>query len=262
MKLKLQRPLVVLDFETTGPHPSIDRIVQAAFLKLRPDGSRTSWSTLVQPGCPIPQDATDVHGITDEDVRDAPRFEAIASKVVRALDGCDLAGFGIRRFDWPLLQAELRRAGVVMEHKPHLIDALQVFFAFNPRDLSAAVKTYCGREHMSAHDAMADVEASLEVLEAQLERHEELPHGVAELEEWLNPRDPNAIDEAGKFRWQGDVAVVAFGKNLGIEMRKVDKGFYRWLLSGDFAEDTKALARAALEGRFPVRQDKEAARAV
>lgn len=260
MKLKLERPLVVLDFETTGPNAQQDRIIQAAFLKLKPDGTRTTWQTLVNPGCLIPSDATAVHGITTEEVADAPRFEELAPKLARALDGCDVAGFGVRRFDWPLLMAEFRRAGVVFEWKPRVVDALQVFFTFNPRDLSAAVETYCGRKHVSAHDAMADVEAALEVLEAQLERHDELPREVAALEEWLNPRDPNAIDEEGKFRWQGDVAVIAFGKNAGTPLAEAEAKFLNWMLKNDFPDDAKHIAREALAGRFPVKTQEEAPR--
>lgn len=259
--LKLDRPLVVLDLETTGVNPREDRIVQMAFLKLKPDGTRTNWSTLINPGVHIPPEATDVHGITDAEVESAPAFASVAPRVARALEGCDIAGFNVRRFDWPLLQAELRRAGVAFEWQPRILDALQVFYAFHPRDLSAAVKVYCGREHVSAHDAVADVEASLEVLEAQLERHEELPLAVGELVDWLNPRDPNAIDSDGKFKWAGDVPTVAFGKHLGLPMEKVDRGFFRWIASGDFPEDTKAIAREAAMGRFPVKEQ-EAQRAV
>ena len=118
LNLKLERPLAVLDLETTGVDPGSDRIVEVGVLKLSPGRrARSAIAALVHPGLPIPAAATTIHGITDEDVADRPRFRRIAPGLARLLEGADLAGFNLRRFDLPLLTAEFRRAGVAFAHR-------------------------------------------------------------------------------------------------------------------------------------------------
>ena len=146
--LQLERPLAVLDTETTGVDPLTDRIVELAVVRLDPDGAARRYRRLVDPGVPIPPAATAVHGIADADVAGRPRFAAIADRLARRLDGCDLAGFNLRRFDLPLLAAEFARAGVAFDPADRaVVDAQQIYHAREPRDLAAAVRFYCGREH-------------------------------------------------------------------------------------------------------------------
>ena len=160
-RLALRRPLVFMDLETTGLSTQEDRIVQMAVLKLLPGREFTSHSTLVDPGVPITSAATAVHGISDEHVAGQPRFEALAPRLAAYLDGCDFAGFGIARFDLPLLLAEFRRAACDFSLEGRrVIDALAIFHQREPRTLEAALRFYRGRELEGAHDALADVEAS------------------------------------------------------------------------------------------------------
>lgn len=182
--MKLIRPLVVFDLETTGVSVYTDRIVQMAFIKVKPDGTTTEWQTLVNPGREIPPGATAVHGITDEMVRDAPRFRDVARKVQGGIAGCDLAGFNAARFDWPMLAAEFRRVGIDTE-EPVIVDAMKVFYRFAPRNLAAAVETYLGRAHEGAHDALSDARATLEVLRAQMKAHAELPQTPSDIPTFL-----------------------------------------------------------------------------
>lgn len=183
--MKLVRPLVVFDLETTGPVPYFDRIVQMAFVKVLPDGSTREWQTLVNPGRRIPASATEVHGITDAMVAEAPRFYDLARKVEAGIAGCDLAGFNAARFDWPCLRAEFNRVGIEVV-EPVLVDAMRIFQRFAPRNLAAAVATYCGRAHEGAHDAMADAKATLDVLRAQVRTHEgEMPNTPEAIASWL-----------------------------------------------------------------------------
>lgn len=259
--MKLQRPLVVIDLEATGPDPLIDRIVQIACVKVKPDGTRTEWQSLVNPKIPIPARSTEIHGITDEMVKGAPTFWDIARSVEAGIRGCDLGGFNIKRYDWPLLKTEFARVGIKFTTEPLLVDALKIFHHFAPRNLAVAVQTYCGREHEAAHNALSDARATLDVLEAQLQKHAgEMPETPEEIAAWLTPpRDPDHLDAEGKFRWLGDEVVITFGKHAGQPLQKVGERFLKWMLGADFAEDAKAIARDALNGKFPSKETAHAA---
>lgn len=260
MTLKLERPLVFFDLETTGVKVGSDRIVQVAAVKRHPDGKRSEWKTFVNPGIPIPKASTEIHGITNDIVAKAPSFDEVGPKLARAIDGCDLAGFNVKKFDWPFLLAEFDRVGLQVERKRRFVDVMLIFHSFVRRDLSAATQHYLGREHADAHDALADVLVTEAILDAQLVKHPEVPRTAAEIDAWLFPVDPDAIDEGGRFRWVGGVPVVAFGKHAGTPLAKVDPGFLRWMQDAGFiGEDAKAIAREALSGRFPTKQSEKAA---
>ena len=207
MELKLERPLAVFDLETTGVRIGSDRIAQIGVVKLMPDGRRLPWQTLVRPGIPIPPEATAVHGISDADVADAPSPEAIAGELLELLAGCDLSGFNVLRFDLPFLAEELHRVGVHWDTtRLRVVDVQRIFHKMEPRDLSAALRFYCGKEHGGAHDALADVEATADVLLAQVNAGADLPGDVDGLGEFSGDR-LRAPDAAGKLQYdeQGQV---------------------------------------------------------
>jgi len=255
--LALERPLVVFDLETTGVNPHYDRIVEVSALKLLPDGKRDSLNLRVNPERVIPAAATAIHGITNEDVATAPVFAEAAAEILRFLARSDLAGFGITRFDVPLLCQEFRRVGFEFSLTDvRLVDVQRIYHMREPRTLSAALKFYCGQDHADAHSAEADVRATLNVLEAQFLRYEDLPRNVAELDELCNPRDTDAIDEQGKLKWRGNEAAIAFGQKSGITLREMaanEPGYLRWMLNKDFSAEVKEIVRAALAGKFPQR---------
>jgi DNA polymerase-3 subunit epsilon len=183
--LKLSRPLVFFDLETTGPDPYADRVVEISVLKVAPDGSREGRTRRINPGRPIPPEATAVHGIRDEDVRDSPQFRQIARSLLEFLEDADLAGYNVRRFDAPILDREFRDCGMDLGlSRRRVIDAMTIFHRKEPRDLSAAVRLFLGRPHEGAHSAEADVAAAAEVLDAQLERYPDLPRTVEALDTW------------------------------------------------------------------------------
>lgn len=253
--LQLQRPLVFFDLETTGTDPATDKIVEIAALRLEPDGTRSARTRRIHPRRPIPAEATAIHGIRDEDVREAPPFEQIARGLIEFLDRADLAGFNIARFDVPLLEREMREAGQDLAlGQRKIVDVMTIFHRKHPRDLNAAVQVYLGRDHRGAHEAAADVAATLEVLEAQLARHEDLPRDVDRLDAWIRPTPPGAADRQGKFVWRGGEVVLGFGKHQGRplkEMATTERGYLEWIVSSDFPPDAKDLVRQALNGRFP-----------
>jgi DNA polymerase III subunit epsilon len=258
--LQLDRPLVCFDLETTGIDVQQDRIVQVAMIRLEPGGKRRTYSTLVNPGRPIPAAATAVHGIDDAMVLTAPRFDQILDDVLRLLEGADLSGFNFIRFDLPLLEAEIARHGRVLDIRGRrLIDAMTIFHRQEPRHLEAAVRFYCGRELAGAHSAQADAEATLAVLDAQLARYPDLPRHPDGLHEFCNPDHGRFVDRARKFRWNNqDEAELVFGKHAGKTLRAMaadarDRGYLEWILGSDFAQEVKDIVRRALGGDFPTR---------
>jgi DNA polymerase-3 subunit epsilon len=255
--LELTRSLIVLDLETTGTDPATDRIVEISVLRISPDGGRESRTRRINPGRPIPPEATAVHGIRDEDVLDEPTFRKVARGLLEFIGDADLAGFNAQRFDIPLLAREFRDCGLDLDlGRRSVVDVMTIFHRMEPRDLSAAVRFYLGREHAGAHGAEADVLATAEVLDAQLARYPDLPRGVEDLDRWCNPAPDNAVDRSGKFVWRGGDVVFAFGKNQGRTLKEVarsDRGYLQWIAGADFPEDARTIVREAMDGRYPER---------
>lgn len=257
-RLAVDRALIVFDLEATGVDPSTDRIVEIAACRIEPDGTRSWFERRVNPGIPIPPAAAAVHGITDDDVRDEPGFDAIAAELERFLADADLAGFNVARFDVPMLDAELRRVGVDARlGDRRVVDAMTIYHRKERRDLAAAVRLYLGRDHDGAHAARADVEATVGVIEEQVRRYDDLPGTVAGLDEWCKAPPPGALDHGRRLVWRGDEAVINFGPHRGRTLRELvddpdSRGFLRWILGKDFDDDVKRIVRDALDGRFPV----------
>ena len=256
--LELSRPLVVFDIESTGTNPQRDRIVELAVIKIFPDGQMQNTVRRLYPEMPIPPAATEIHHITDEDVKDCPPFSCIADKLFNYLEDCDLAGYNIQGFDIPLLENEFKRVGLDLNTASRrVIDADTLFCKLYPRTLTAAYKFFCGKDLEGAHGAAADTAATWEVLLGQLEKHPELPREIAELAQYSNNSDPDAIDRNRRFKFNGDEAVVNFGKYSGRTLRDIaenEPGFLRWIIKSDFPDDVKNIAQNALMGKFPIRQ--------
>lgn len=258
-KLQFEKPIIFFDLETTGISAPHDRIVELTAIKLSPDGSRAVWTRRMNPGMPIPKSATDVHGITNDDVAGEPEFSFHAVELQKFIGDADLGGFGVSRLDIPLLETEFRRAGVEFSRRGRrIVDAQILFHMLEPRDLAAAYKKYCGEELTNAHTSQGDVEASMAVIEGILRMHAELPRTVEGLNALCNREQENWIDSQGKFTWSSGVAVVGFGKYKGVPIRSLvqtDPRYFDWMLKSDFAEDTKAVAARALRGDYPEAPD-------
>ena len=256
MVLKLTKPLAVIDLETTGLNVESDRIVEISVLVIRPDGSRVSKTRRVNPGVPIPPEATAVHGIRDADVADEPRFAQIAAGFLEFLGDADLAGYNLRGFDLPLLTREFERAGRPLSLAGRaVVDAMEIFKRKEPRDLAAAYRFFCGKSRDDLHSADADVLACAEILEAQLARYDDLPREPAALDTLFRPP---WIDREGKFAWRGGEAVFNFGKRRGQTLKAVaaeDPSYLDWMAGANFPEDAREIARRALRGEFPEQSD-------
>lgn len=248
--LPLDRPMAVFDLETTGKNVKRDRIVEICVLRIELDGSNQITTHRINPGIPIPAGASKVHGITDADVAGKPTFKRIARGLAAHLEGCDLCGFNLVRYDVKLLLAEFRRVDVPFSIEGRrLIDPCTIYHMQEKRDLTAAMRHYCGRDHEGAHGAEKDVLAALHVLNAQMTRYDHLPRTVAELHDHL--RDPSAVDFEGKFlrNDEGEI-VLGFSDHEGRtleDMAHNDPGFLRWMLGKDFMDDAKVIAAEALD---------------
>lgn len=242
MKLNLKNPLVFFDLETTGINIAADRIVELSYLKVDTRGNETTKTIRINPQMPIPPKVTAIHGISDEDVKDAPTFNEVAKSLARDLEGCDLAGYNSVRFDIPLLAEEFLRAGVDIDLKRRkFVDVQVIFMKMEPRTLTAAYKFFANKELKDAHSAEADTRATYEVLQAQLDRYSNLENDVAKLAEF-SAHNRN-VDFAGRIVYnEEDVEVFNFGKYKGKPVSEVldrDPGYYGWMMQGDFPLYTK-----------------------
>ena len=244
MKLKLTKPLCFFDLETTGTDVSKDRIIEIAIIKVNIDGSRESLEIRLNPGIPIPPESTLIHGITDEMVANEPKFKDNARNIYNFLKGCDLAGFNSDRFDIPLLVEELLRADLDFDFKnTKTIDVQNIFHKMESRTLSAALKFYCDKELTDAHTAIADANATLDVLIAQLDRYSELEPNVDFLNHFSTRK--KTADFAGFLIYNKDDEICfGFGKHKGKkvnEILKEEPGYFGWILNADFPRYTNKI---------------------
>ena len=253
MKLNLKHPLVFFDLETTGINIATDRIVELCYIKVYPNGNEESKSMRINPEMHIPEASSAIHGIYDEDVKDCPTFKQIARELANAIEGCDLAGFNSNRFDIPMLAEEFLRAEVDFDMtRRKFIDVQNIYHKLERRTLSAAYKFYCGKDLENAHSALADTQATYEVLQAQLDKYpNELQNDMQFLADFS--RMSNNVDFAGRivYNEQG-VEVFNFGKYKGMPVTEVlqkDSGYYGWVMQGDFTRNTKqVLTQLRLRG--------------
>lgn len=257
MRLKLERPLVFFDLETTGVNIGTDRIVEISYYKVFPNGNREGKTYRVKPTMitsqgeevqmHIPDEAAAVHGIHDEDVANCPTFKELAHEIADAIADADLAGYNSNKFDVPLLAEEFLRVGITMDlKKKKMVDAFTIFTKNEPRTLTAAYKFYCGKNLEDAHSADADTMATYEVLMAQLERYDDVPDTVEALHDYTQGKTPFA-DFAGRIAYnERGIEVFNFGKYKGMPVEDVlrrDRSYFSWLMDTDFPMYTKLVIK-------------------
>ncbi len=239
--LQLTRPLAIIDLETTGVNLGSDRIIDIAIVKMMPDGKKIVKQKLINPEMPIPKAASDIHGITDDKVKDAPNFRQVANELKQFLDNCDLGGYNSNRFDIPLLVEEFLRIGMEFDMKGRkLVDVQRVFHLMEQRTLSAAYRFYCNKTLEGAHGAETDASATLEVLEAQLEKYPQLGKDVDSILKFTG--EEAIVDFARRFVMENGTEIFNFGKHKGrpvVEVLKAEPQYYDWMMKGDFALHTK-----------------------
>ena len=258
--MKLKKPIVILDLETTGTWIEKDRIIEIAMVCVEISGERRIYHSKVNPLMPIPSVVSKLTGIGNEDVKDAPVFKTIAREVVDFLGNADIGGFNVEKFDMPLLERELNDAGIPFSFAGrNVFDGQKVFHLNEKRDLTAAYAFYCGKALQGAHSALADTEASLEVLEAQVKRYGDGEDALETLGRFNYRELTEFYDAERKFRWWNGELYMMFGKYARKEslreVTKKDPAYLEWMLSRDFSEDVKELVSAALRGQFPKQEE-------
>lgn len=252
--IRLEKPLVIFDIESTGLSVSMDRIIEIAYLKIDPRGPVLKGDIFLNPEMEIPAEAAEIHGITDDKVKDEPTFKQKAREFWQIFNDCCYGGFNIVNFDLPLLRHEFLRAGMDFDYSSaRIIDSKTIYHYMEPRTLSAAYKLYCRKNHEEAHSALADVEAVAEILGRQLEKYNEI-------RDWdfiykiHHSSDDRFVDTERKFFWRNGQAYFYFSKYKGRplgEVVKQDPGFLQWIMSADFSEETKDIIKKALNGELP-----------
>ncbi len=241
MPLQLQRPLAFIDLETTGINLSTDRIVEVAIIKILPDGAQVCKHKLINPQMPIPKVCSDMHGITDDKVKDAPVFKEVANELKQFIENADLSGYNSNRFDIPLLVEEFLRAGITLDMKNRrMLDVQHVFHMMEKRTLGAAYKFYCKKDLVDAHSAKADALATYEILEAQTLHYADLGNTLDEILKFTGEEE--IVDFARRMIMDNGTEIFNFGKYKGrpvSDVLKAEPQYYDWMMKGDFPLHTK-----------------------
>jgi DNA polymerase III subunit epsilon len=239
--LQLTKPLAVIDLETTGINLSSDRIIEIAIVKILPDGKKISKRKLINPEMPIPPASSEIHGITNEMVKDAPVFRQVANELKQFIESCDLAGYNSNRFDIPMLAEEFLRIGMEFDCKGRkMIDVQKIFHLMEQRTLSAAYKFYCSKNLDGAHSAEVDATATWEVLEAQVQKYGQLGNNVESILKFIG--EDQVVDFARRFTFENGIEIFNFGKHKGravADVLKAEPQYYDWMMKGDFPMHTK-----------------------
>lgn len=264
MKLNLKKDLVIFDIESTGLSTSTDRIVQLAIVKIFADGRETlEKCRLINPEIPISEEAMEVHKITNEMVKDQPTFGKIAKALLDLIGDADLCGFNSNRFDVPMLIEEFYRAGLEIDMSNRkTIDVWRIFQKMEPRDLTTAYSFYCGKKLEGAHDALNDVRATIEVLESQLDKYENVTYEDKEEGEIVPVvNDMDKLNDFTNFKGRLDfsnrfvedengIPIFNFGKHQGKPVGEIvskDESYYNWFMKSDFTSETKSVLSKIME---------------
>lgn len=254
--MKLKNPLIIIDLETTGFWVDKDKIIEIAMIKCSPDGKKETYHKRVNPGIPIPPVVSQLTGIKDADVKNAPSFSNVAQEIVDFLKGCDVAGFNLEKFDIPLLSRELTQAGCKFDlNGANIYDAQKIYHLNEKRDLTAAYKFFCNKDLQDAHTALKDAEATLEIIDAQVQKYSPGDPAIESLGKFDYQVKEQFYDKSRRFRWWNGKLYMLFGKYAKQyslqEIARKDPGYLEWILSADFNQEVKDLVAEALQGVFP-----------
>lgn len=256
-KLELKRPIVFFDLETTGLDYKYDRIIEIGAVKIHPDGRRETLTRRVNPQMRVPAEIAALTGITDEEASKMPTLEALIPEIAAFFENCDIGGYHVGRFDAKVINEEFKRVGADFKLEDRaIVDAQVIFHQREKRDLTAAYKFYCDKELKGAHSAQNDIEATYEILLAQLDRYPDLPHDTEALDKVCRGNQDRFVDSEGKFFWRDGMAVFNFGKYKSQTLQAVAQAhpeYLHWVISPDrqFSQDVIDICYKAMKGEFP-----------
>lgn len=262
MQLNLSRPLAFFDLETTGLNISKDKIIEIAILKVYSDQREERYVKRINPGIPISAESQAIHGISDADVKDCPTFDKLAAEIKTFIGDADLAGYNSNKFDIPFLLEEFLRIGIELEMENRkFVDVQTIFHKMEQRTLSAAYKFYCQKEMVNAHSAEADIQATYDVLKAQLDKYPDLKNDVTYLSDFTQTDKSRKIDFVGRLALNERQEVVYnFGKHAGKTIREVyqvEPGYHRWILDNEFPLYTKSIVKRESDKIILEQRDKK-----
>jgi len=254
--MKLSKPLIIFDLETTGTWIEKDKIVEIGMVKLDPDGAKQNYVKRVNPGIPIPANVSRIIDIKDEDVKDAPCFKDIAQEVLDFLGDLDIGGFNVLRFDLPILEREFFDSGFSFQWRQrNVYDAQKVYHIHEKRDLTAAYQLYCNKALENAHSALGDAEATVEIFDAQIKKYGNTEQGIESLKDFDYERLSEYFDNERKFCWWNGNLYPTFGKYARKKhikgILKDDRRYLEWMLAQDFSKEVKEMIQNTLIGNFP-----------
>jgi DNA polymerase-3 subunit epsilon len=247
-RLVRSRPLVIFDLETTSAQLDQARIIEIAAIKIHLDGSREIFHALINPGFDISAEIEELTSISNEELEVALPFAHYAPALLAFLVGCDVGGYNARNFDVPVLWDEFDREGLFWGvRQEEIVDAMEIFFKMEPRSLTGAVSHYLEADHSGAHRALPDAEATINVLDAQLAKYQDLPDDLGDL--ITETKRDSRIDMAGKFIIHNGVACFGFGKH-GPEVGReptachTQRGYLKWMMAQQFPRHTLMIAES------------------
>lgn len=252
MNLNLKKPIVFFDLEATGLNIAKDKIVEIGIIKILEDNSEIKFTKRINPEITIPQETIDIHGISNDDIKDEPTFKDLAQEIKEFIGNADLAGYNSNKFDIPLLLEEFIRAGIdfSMDDR-NCVDVQNIFHKMEKRTLEAAYQFYCQQELKNAHSAEADIIATYEVLKAQLDKYSDLENDMGFLAEFSQNSKNKVLDFSGRIALnEKDEAVYNFGKhkNKTVEsILKKEPGYHHWMLNNDFPFYTKKVLKEIVD---------------
>ena len=256
--MKLTKPVIILDLETTGTWIEKDRIIEIGMIKCLIDGKTETYIRRVCPGILIPEAVARLTGISNEDVKNEPPFKDLAEEILAFIGDCDFGGFNVERFDLPLLEREVFDTGRRLEWRHRTVyDAQKIYHIHEKRDLKAAYKFYCKKDLLKAHTALGDTEATLEILAAQISKYGGGNEYLESLIDFDYEPFTDFFDDERKFRWWNGRLYPVFGKygrkHSLEEIVQKDRAYIEYLSGTDFDDRVKRMLREALAGKFPVR---------
>ena len=253
LNFKIEKPIVFFDTETTGKEICFDKIIEITMIKINTDNSQQIKNFRINPEKDIPPEVTEIHGITNQDVSNQPNFKFYSKEIFDFIKDCDLAGFNIKKFDIALLTKEFERVDITFStEKIDILDVMKLYHKLEPRKLENAYEKYCGKKLENAHSSQTDTEASIEILNAQLNNNEEIPRTIKEIIEFYEElKNPKVI-------WIDNEACFNFGKYQCKSLKEVyeiDRNYFKWIIDNDFSQEVKEIVKDALDKKFPKRNE-------